>query len=857
MVFRLFCLVLLGLSSGAVYGEEAFGAPGVPPLHGPSQKSFVGSAVEGASSLSFTGYRGILSEVYFPAPDRLASIDLQWLVADRAGRFIDEEKQQSYRVTRPDPRSLRWQVSTWSTAHGWRIDKSVFAVPDQHAVIQRNTIISTDGRPLREFSPYLLYKPFLGDNPADNSARTVMSPAGRTVLLASGQGASSVLAISQPWAKRDGVPLLSNGFVGRSDGWTLLFGGQRRLGLFDSASHGNVAQTGLLDTSTLNADRIHVDVVLAFGRTDREALAAADSVLASSLSESQARHDAGWQNYLAGLSLPGGMVDERYLLAAMTLKTLQDKTSGAMVAGLGTPWGATQGMGNRGGYHLVWPRDLFKYAGALLSAGDSRSAARVVRYLFGTLQQQELCGDSEYLAAECAKGFSRPGRFPQNAWIDGTPYWNGTQLDEQAMPLILAWRAGASVWQPLWPRIRQTADYVLATGPRTGQERWEENGGYSPASMAAGIAGLVCAADMALLSGDSERAGRYLAAADLWQANVEAWTATRTGRYGAGQYYLRLNPSAAGDDGVTPRLGPDQPQWLDIRNGGGTRDARSVVDGGFLELVRYGVKAADDPLIVASLAVVDSVIGQRIGNESRVTGWFRYPFDGYGEKNDGRDFDGEGVGRVWPILTAERGIAEIARSGNGRDGEPYRRALAAMATAEGFIPEQVWSSTVQLTDGWRVVTPAGSVAGTPTASIAPLGWAMGEYMTLLASMTAGRVVDMPAVVCLRYGHCPVAPEPGDRAVTLTFVAETRPGERLYLAGNHARLGRWNPALGVPLQARGKGRWQARLWLPAGKTFDYRVYRKPLRGAMVQEVGAVRRVQSGVPVSVAREEKVVW
>jgi glucoamylase len=102
-------------------------------------------------------------------------------------------------------------------------------------------------------------------------------------------------------------------------------------------------------------------------------------------------------------------------LAAMTLKTMQDKSNGAMIAGIGTPSGETQGDSNIGGYHLVWSRDLFKFANALITAGDTTTPATVVNYLFNTLQQKTDCGAAEYDADGCAQGFSRVGRFPQNS----------------------------------------------------------------------------------------------------------------------------------------------------------------------------------------------------------------------------------------------------------------------------------------------------------------------------------------------------------------------------------------------------------------------------------------------------------
>jgi glucoamylase len=517
---------------------------------------------------------------------------------------------------------------------------------------------------------------------------------------------------------------------------------------------------GWLELGESTARSLSFDLVLGLGGSQAEALQAASATLADDLNAVQTRYDQGWHRYAASLSNQGGSADDRYYLAAMTLKTLQDKETGAMVAGLGTPWGDSQGEGNSGGYHLVWPRDLYKYANALYTAGDRASPARVVRYLFETLQQKTDCGQAEYQAPGCPMGYSRAGRFPQNAWVDGRPYWQGSQMDQQAMPILLAWRLGPAVYGPLWPSIRLTAEYLLRAGPRTMQERWEENGGYSPSTLAAEIAGLVAAADMARQQGDSASAARYLARADAWRRSLEAWTFTRTGPLGGGQYYLRINPAPAGPDGA-PTLGPDDAQMLKLANGGGERDARSVIDSGFMELVRLGVKSADDPALSSTLAVFDRQLGQQLplpgAGELARNAWFRYNFDGYGEHNDGRDFDGTGRGRLWPILTAERGMLEIARQGNGAAGVPYLRALRQFATPEGFLPEQVWPQSTVLAGGWQVDTPANAAPGAPTRSISPLGWAMGEYISLLASIHAGRVVDMPSVVCLRYGQCQAPP----------------------------------------------------------------------------------------------------
>lgn len=849
---RLIPLAVLALGASSLSARagaaEAFGAPGLPAMRAPAAKSFLGTAVDGPSRVYFTGYQGIVSEVFYPAVDSPQTVDLQFLVGDRAGTFVDEEKRQPYRARQTHPRTLSWQVETGHAAHRWRIDKRIFVSTERNALIERVTFRALDGARVRDFRLYVLFKPALGNQGDDNNARTVSSARGPVLLAGRGERFSA-LAASLPWQDQAGRSQTSSGYVGTSDGWTDLLGGARDLRMdwrFDSASRGNVAQMGLLETGPGDATQISFDLVLAFGQSQDAAVDTLLATLAEDSGRQLARYDAGWQRYADSLSPPGARDDDRFLLAAMTLKSAQDKATGAMVAGLGTPWGESQGAGNPGGYHLVWPRDLFKFANALHTAGDRETPRRVVRYLFETLQQKTDCGESEDRAPGCPAGFSRIGRFPQNAWVNGWPYWQGTQMDEQAMPILLAWRLGPETYGPLWPRIRLSADYLYATGPRTRQERWEENAGYSPSTLAAEIAGLVTAADMARRMGDTPRAARYLARADAWQAAIDDWTLTRTGPLGNGRYYLRLNPSGARPDGA-PEQGPDVPQSYTVANGGGTRDARAVIDSGFMELVRMGVKRADDPAIRDTVAVFDAVLGQTLPLAEPVAlprnAWFRYNYDGYGEHNDGRDFDGGGRGRLWPILTAERGLLDIALSGRGEAGRPYLKALAQLASPEGFLPEQVWPLPATLPGGWQVDLPAGEKPGTPTRSISPLNWAMGEYISLMASIEAGRIVDMPSVVCQRYHTCQPSARAGEVLLSLLLRAPAGRGERWYVTGDGDALGHWRPGLGLPLAPDGQGRWRQTVALPADRTVRYKYYRLRADGRIAFESRAAPR--SGV------------
>jgi glucoamylase len=179
---------------------------------------------------------------------------------------------------------------------------------------------------------------------------------------------------------------------------------------------------------------ISFDIVLAFGGSEAEAMNVANATLGSDLGAVQRSYISGWVTYTNGLDNQGGSADDQYYLAAMTLKSCQDKSNGAIIAGPGTPWGEDQHDDNPGGYHLIWARDLFKFASALLTAGDTASVRKAVDFFFDVQIQTVERG------VPGSADFSRPGRFPQNTFVDGRPFWNGTQMDEVAMPVILAWK---------------------------------------------------------------------------------------------------------------------------------------------------------------------------------------------------------------------------------------------------------------------------------------------------------------------------------------------------------------------------------------------------------------------------------
>ncbi|MEP0883927.1 glycoside hydrolase family 15 protein [Trichocoleus sp. ST-U3] len=699
---------------GAKIQKEAFGHPGTCPTWSPSTLTFLGTAQNPTSKVWFTGFDGIISQIFYPSTDKAATVDWQFLVGDSAKTWVDEEKQDTIsQVSLNNTRSLSWKITNTAKNGKYQIDKTIFTDPNGNTLIQQITFTALSGT-LDNFNLYTLYHPAIDNN---EKATTGYSTTYKNIqmLIAKNPTSNQASALASSLGFKKGM--MSSGFVGRSDGWQDLKGGEVDNTMnwtYEKATNGNIAQMAMFDLSSYaNQKSVTFNLVLGFGNSDKNAKSEAAGTLKDNFSTMLSGYNAQWNSYTNHLNTFGGTADTQYYVAAMALKAATDKASGAMVAGLGNPWGNSNysictpsGIEMSGGYHLIWPRDLYKFASALLVAGDTATPKKALDWLLTTLQQPD-------------------GHFLQNALADGTPYWNGIQMDETAFPIILAWKLGRTDADTYINHIKPAADYIVKNGPVTGQERWEENAGYSPGTIAAEIAGLVCAADIAKVNGDTTSEKRYLATADYWQGMVENWTFTTSGSIGNGKYFERIDDNGNPNDG----------HILHIGNGGGDRDERSIVDSSFLELVRHGVKAANNPYILASLPAIDSTIKQTIPGKGE--GWFRYNHDGYGETSTGADYTGAGIGRLWPIFTGERGHFAIAR---GHKADSYLATMRAFANPSYMISEQVWDLNA----------PSGYTPGTPTKSMTPLSWSMGEYITLLASNYTGKVMDMPEIVYQRY-----------------------------------------------------------------------------------------------------------
>ena len=408
----------------------------------------------------------------------------------------------------------------------------------------------------------------------------------------------------------------------------------------------------------------------------------------------------------------------------MLLSHEDDLYLGAFVASMTIPWGeARNDKEGKGGYHLVWTRDMVESGMGLLAAGETEAPLRGLIYL--AARQEE------------------DGRFPQNFWVNGEAFWKGLQLDGVAFPVMLAWRLQElkllGQFDPA-VMVERAVGFLLHSGPVTGEERWEETSGYSPSTLAVIISAFICAAAFARTKKDDDQAEFLESYADFLRSHLEEWTVTTQGDLLAGitRYFVRLNPAKPGDvaapgvvDTVDLKLTSEPP------GGQKTFPARNIVDAGFLQLVRYGVLAADDPLIVDSVRVVDAAL-----KSDTLFGpcWHRYNHDGYGQKPDGDPYKEWGEGRPWPLLTGERAHYELAA---GNDIRPLLRAIEHFANPMGLLPEQIWDGSD--------IPEKDMFCGRPSGSANPLLWAHSEYIRLLRSRHDGKVFDVIPEVAARYG----------------------------------------------------------------------------------------------------------
>ncbi|MBC7540235.1 MAG: hypothetical protein H7281_15525 [Bacteriovorax sp.] len=677
---------------------EAFGAPGAQGSWSSAKKVQVGTFNENGhfakSPLWFTLAEGSLTEVYYPTIDQGQVKDSQFLVSD-GQTFFQQEKDLKHQVAVLSPSMVK--ITNEDFSGRYKISHTFFTLKDSATLIDEVEVQTN----VNGIHLYLLTNPQLNNTAVGDSAS--VTPDGFRFSEKQTQLLVSTTA---------GFRQKSVGFVGSSDGYQDLFRDYQMNNMFATATNGNVASTGEINIPE-KAGTYHFYVTYNFG----------DPLNAKKIVDyNQAKNDyeLSWSNYLKTLKVPKSLSAPQsllYLRSLYTLRCHEDKLNpGAFIASLSVPWGELQKENPNqeiGGYHLIWPRDLFNVSVALLNSGDYPAALRALRFL-KKIQYKEGSGTWNLNPRIIPK----VGAWPQNTWVTGRSYWEGFQLDQTAFPIHLFYHIlqktpqedQAALMTEFQPMLSSALNFIATYGPWTHQERWEENFGISPSSFSAAAAALIIGSK---IYQNSIYGQNLLNTANHWlytpNDNIDTWTFTNNGTYGDGHYYLRM----AGGSSYDANWNPNDNSSIHIANSSQSIPQDKVLDQGFLQLVLLGLKPGNSPEVKASKTILDRQISV-VTPKGR--GWYRYSFDAYGE---------EGKGRLWPLLSGEHARFAIERYSSNdlswndvlKETNNVVDSLLGFANSGLMIPEQVFENN-----------------GEGTGSATPLAWAHAEYIKLLWSV---------------------------------------------------------------------------------------------------------------------------
>src|SRR5262249_36218452 len=537
--------------------ETAHDGPGDAAAWTTGNKLAVGTSAEAASKVWFTVAKGITSEVFYPRLDVPNMQDMQYIITD-GSTFVDLERDATnHVVSMPDEKALEYTVTNTdkSAPPRYRITNTYITDVNRDTLLIRTRFQSLDGGTYRL---YLLVNPSMAggggnDNAWWNETNSALMSSGSETLFGSSMTVVSALKVASP----NDFVAHDNGYAGQASDCYVDLRGDRVLNhRFDNVSgNGNVVQCG--QVGSVGNDTTFI-VALGYGSDASSAVAAVNGSLAAGFIDREAAYrgispySGGWNGYVNGLraaptSVSSDTVRRRaYYVAAMALHAGADKTfRGASVAGCATPWGSfTNGDGLNDGYHRVWGRDLYQQATGLIAAGDSAQARRMAQFMW----------NSQYVSTDTpGDNTTYPsGSFPRYSPVSGisgaTPQQLGCceQLDQDAFAILLAWMTGLTD-NATYQKIKVTANHIQAAGPDT-IERWEEQRGKSPSSIAAEIAGLVAAADIGRQNGETNSAASWESTADSWRMSLPDWTFTTSGFWDGHQYYERIDQTSNPND---------------------------------------------------------------------------------------------------------------------------------------------------------------------------------------------------------------------------------------------------------------------------------------------------------------------
>jgi glucan 1,4-alpha-glucosidase len=750
----------IGVGTAGAAGDIATGGPGAVSHQDLSRKDCVGTARTKTSKIWFTIANGVLSDVYAPTVDATNLESLQYLVTDGTS-FTDLQSRDTTYTVRSDSTGMSCTVTSTAKNGRYTLVSTYLTDPGRNSVVVHTRYLPKTAA-ARKYQLFVRMDANAGGNGgggADNGGAdsavvdtSTGSPVPVTFDPSTTSQADRSYAVPSYLALRADRPfsLVSSGFVGTpSDGLSQLDTTHALGPVTSTATGGNVEQTAAVPLS--GGD---VTLALGFGSTQAAAVSTATATSKATLTGLAGMllgYERGWLEYDARLRVPqlgrnlGLSTAERlratksYYQSANVVKASEDKTfPGAILAGLDAPWGQSIPADNPGnlfstGYREVFARDLYEAWTALYTDGDLATARDTVRYLLLKSQQAD-------------------GSQPRNSLLDGTkaPDAFNIQLDETAYPILMALQSGLAGDDALWPHVRDAANFLISHGPSYGAERWEEQSGYSPSTIAAEIAGLVAAGEIAQQHHDPASARIFRATADQYQRSIKTWGVTSTGSLSKDPYFIRLSKTGDPNAAVSYGLG----------NGGPTLDQRDVVDLGFLEYVRLGELAATDPVLPNSLKVADATLKH---DTAGGPGWLRYNGDGYGDCYAGSGTSctltgapwtngNIGTGHPWPVLGVERAQQYLA-TGDRASAGSLLATVNAMNSGPGLVPEQVWDRPDLPASPYGsdpATASIGFVNGQADGSASPLTWGAGAQVRLTADLSTGRTLEQPAAVRDRY-----------------------------------------------------------------------------------------------------------
>ena len=760
----------IGALPSAAAASPAPDGPGALSHFDLARKDCLGTSRTDASKVWYTVADGSLSDVYYPTVDNTNVQTLQYIVTD-GSTFTDlQQRDMTYTVSALDRSGMACRVTTTAKSGRYRIVTDYITDPARSTLLMHVRFAALAPGAYRLFARLDPTVNGNGGGGAGNGgadSATTDTSTGHDVLVADDTNTTTnavnrdygqpvYLAFDGPFSQ------VTSGFAGQpSDGLTQLDSAHALTTTYDSAVNGNVAQVARIGSTREGAAPVPRSFTLAlgFGATQSAAVQNAEASLARSFDKALREYLREWRHYDARLRrppdrLPGlsrarvRALDHEYYVSANVVKASEDKTfPGAIAASLASPWGQAVSAGDPnntyfGSYREVFARDLYEAWTGLMADGDTPTARDAVLFLFDRQQQPD-------------------GSMPRNSLLNGktAPDSFNTQLDECSYPILMAYQMGLTDHSLYADHIKPAANFIVAHGPSFGPERWEEQGGYSPSTIAAEIAGLLAAANLADSNNDSFSAREWRAVADDYQRSVKGWTVTTNGPLASHPYFIRLSKTGDPNAAISYGLG----------NGGPTLDQRSVIDAGFLELARLGELPATDPDILQSLPVVDSTIESTTPSGP---GWHRYNGDGYGDgASDGHPWapSGKGTGHLWPVLSSERGEQSL-QTGAPSFATELLSSMANFAGGVGLIPEQDWELPNLAPSPFGTdptVASIGFTNGQPAGSAAPLTWSAASYVRLAADLRAGRLLDQPANTVRRYVNHTQA----ETALTVTSPAD--------------------------------------------------------------------------------------